>query len=938
MTGPRRLAASLALGGALTVACVAPARAPAADFIVESCGYESPDRAVTATHEGGARVEALDCTDGGGLMQLNGRGGTSAEGELGAWAWNAPAGAGIVSARLEARLRNAGGWAAQLSAQRADGTNELFGTAGEDAFRAYGFTAADVGASGSPRVVAQLRCYRVGGCDLATLGGATNRSRGIELTLRDVAPPSVSAAGPLVDAPERWHRGVETASALAADNGSGVRAWSLLLDGTGTRSLGTETCPGDRGAYAVALQPCPSSSSAGFRIDTASIPDGAHTAQLCASDYGAGANVGCTSPVALPVDNGAPLQPEGLEVAGGEDRWHPARSFDLTWVLPPQGQGSPLSAIHVKVLDAQGGVAVPERTMQPAQRLDDLTVPNNPGFYSVQIWLEDAAGNTGAPATASLRFDDRRPGPAQPVVPAEWLSRGELPLQVRLDHPPAPLPASDIQGYAVSIDDRAGGDPCAALDRCSSAETDLKDGIGGDRLPVQDLSEGTSFIHAAAVSGSGMKSALVRHAEIRYDRTDPLTVLGGAGPGWSNRPVHLIAHATDELSGMEPASGGAPATFIRVDGRVAAGAAGDKAETTIDSEGVHEISYYARDLAGNIDDGIEVNGLRNRAPATEAVRIDLSGPVLAFSAAQDPQDPELIHVTVRDSLSGPDRGRGTIGVRRAGDDGPYSPLTTTFAEGGLEARWNSDAFAPGRYEFAAVAYDLAGNSSSTTSREGGGAMLLPNPLKTRTALTLRRGRIGAVPYGSRPFVRGRLATASGAPPSRRPVEVIEHFAAGSALETRVSRLRTRPDGRFSLRLGNGPSRTVQLRFPGDRRLAASLSRPARIMVGGLITLRTSSGFAVVGGRPLVFSGRVGQRLAKPPPTGKRIDLQFRLVGGTWKTFRSIHAGVSGAFRLPYRFVDQESRGTRFEFRALAGGEGSWPYARAVSAIRTVVGG
>ena len=937
MTGGRRLGTRLALGCALAFACTPPASSPAADYVVESCGYEAPGRAVTAIHEGGSRVEALDCTVGGGLMQLNARGGSSAEGELGAWTWNAPSGARIVSARLEARLRNAGGWAAQLFAQRANGTSELFGTAGDDAFHAYGFTTADLGAPGSPRVVAQLRCYRAGGCDLATLGGATNRSRGIELTLRDVSPPSVSASGPLVDAPGRWHRGVETVSALAADDGSGVRAWSLLLDGAGTRSLGTEACPGDRGSYAVALQPCPTSSSAGFEIDTSSIPDGAHTVQLCAADYGAGANVGCTSPVALQVDNQVPLQPQGLEVVGGEDRWHSTRSFDLMWALPPQDGGSPLSAIHVRVLDARGGIAVREWTMQPAGRLDDLTVPNNPGVYTVEIWLEDAAGNIGAATTASLRFDDRRPGPAQPIVPAEWLSRGELPLQVRLEHPSAPLPASGIQGYAVSVDDLPGGDPCGAVDRCSSAETDLREGIGADHLPVHDLPEGTSFIHAAAVSGSGMKSALVRHTEIRYDRTDPVTVLSGAGPGWGNRPVHLIAHATDELSGMEPAPGGAPATFIRVDGRLAASAAGDTVETAVDREGVHEIAYYARDLAGNSDDGIEVNGLRNRAPATEAVRIDLSGPELAFSAAQDPQDPELIRVAVRDPLSGPDRGRGTIGVRRAGDDGPYSPLTTTFGEGGLEARWDSDAFAPGRYEFAAVAYDLAGNSSSTTSREGGGAMLLPNPLKTRTALTLRRGRTGVVPYGSRPLVRGRLAAASGAPAGRRRIEVIERFVAGSALEARVSRLRTRPDGRFSLRLGSGPSRTVQLRFPGDPRLAASHSRAAPIAVGGVITLRTSSGFAVVGGRPLVFSGRVGQRLAQAPPAGKQIDLQFRLVGGRWKTFRSIHAGPAGAFRFPYRFVDRESRGTTFRFRAVADGEGSWPYAKAVSRQRTVVG-
>ena len=39
----------------------------------------------------------------------------------------------------------------------------------------------------------------------------------------------------------------------------------------------------------------------------------------------------------------------------------------------------------------------------------------------------------------------------------------------------------------------------------------------------------------------------------------------------------------------------------------------------------------------------------------------------------------------------------------------------------------------------------------------------------------------------------------------------------------------------------------------------------------------------------------------------------------------------------FSYTDQESRGTRFNFRAVAGGEGGWPYARAVSAQRAVVG-
>jgi DNA-directed RNA polymerase specialized sigma24 family protein len=39
----------------------------------------------------------------------------------------------------------------------------------------------------------------------------------------------------------------------------------------------------------------------------------------------------------------------------------------------------------------------------------------------------------------------------------------------------------------------------------------------------------------------------------------------------------------------------------------------------------------------------------------------------------------------------------------------------------------------------------------------------------------------------------------------------------------------------------------------------------------------------------------------------------------------------------FSYTNGESRGTTFRFRAVAGGEGSWPYAKAVSPERTVIG-
>ena len=87
------------------------------------------------------------------------------------------------------------------------------------------------------------------------------------------------------------------------------------------------------------------------------------------------------------------------------------------------------------------------------------------------------------------------------------------------------------------------------------------------------------------------------------------------------------------------------------------------------------------------------------------VRIDEDPPRVAFAAAQDPAEPERIEATVGDPLSGPSRGRGSIAVRLAGTRARFEELPTRVAGGRLVARWDSDSYPPGKYEFLATGYD-----------------------------------------------------------------------------------------------------------------------------------------------------------------------------------------------------------------------------------------
>ncbi|HEX3174726.1 MAG TPA: hypothetical protein VHQ43_10985 [Solirubrobacterales bacterium] len=619
----------------------------------------------------------------------------------------------------------------------------------------------------------------------------------------------------------------------------------------------------------------------------------------------------------------APPAPGGLEVQGGEDAWHPDRMFRLRWVNP-----AGVTAVRYLVRDPLGGVAVAEQRLGwPASEVVGLQVPAVPGAYTAEVRLEDAGGQVGAAAQVKLRFDDGRPTTVEPLPASTWIGRAGFPFTLRLAHGAGSPPVSGIRGYAISIDSRAGSAPCAAADTCTDAETDLHGGAGDDSLTVGELPEGVSYVQAVSVSGSGMRSAAVGRAVLRVDKTDPTTRLSGLPADWVNRPVTLSAAATDTISGMEPGtSGAAPFTAIRVDGGAPALAAGDSVSARVIAEGTHRLAYYARDLAGNVDDGRSSNGVPNPAPRTAFVRIDFTPPDIAFRDAQDPGEPELIRALVGDSASGIDPASGWIGARRAGSGEPFRPLPVTPAPGELRARWDSEAFPSGAYEFAAGIGDIAGNRADTKRRRDGRPMVLSNPLKTPTELraAFRRGELSRLaPYGRGVLLGGRLTDRQGDPLVQAPLRIVERFAGGGA--TRESLIHTGADGGFSARLEPGPSRDVQVLFGGSATLTHSASGPLRLAVRGGVRLHASARQAKVGGPPLVFAGRVAAAPGTIPRAGKSVELQFRLAGRPWQEFRTVETDRRGRFRYAYRFSDDDSRGVTFQFRAYAPAQDDWPY-------------
>jgi hypothetical protein len=668
------------------------------------------------------------------------------------------------------------------------------------------------------------------------------------------------------------------------------------------------------------------------------------------------------TPAAPATASDAPLWMTNVSVEGGEGSWHPSPEFRVRWdtAVAPSEQ---VAAVDHRILDPLGA-EVPFsriRTPYPGHSFS-ARVPDRPGVYTVEAWLEAASGGTGPHVTARLRFDDAAPGAASPLPPGGWVA-GSTHAAIGVEHPSGPPPISGIGGYAYSIDrDEDGPAPCAGAKLCTPAETDLDGDAGDDRFAAPLLPEGTSYVHLVAVSGSGVRSTAVGTAPIRVDAGYPQVRLDGVPAGWSDRPVVLTATAADRLSGMEPSGPDGPFTAIALDDAAPTRRQGAFVTAVVRGDGVHTAAYFARDAAGNVADGTE----QAPKPATATVRIDETPPRVAF-AAPDPADPERIEATVADPLSGPSPDRGSIEIRPAGTAAAFTPLPTAVRDGRLLARWSSDDAPAGRYELRVTGWDVAGNAATTTRRADGAEMILANPVKEPVLLEAgfggrklvwqrcrrRRGsrrchRQVLSDFGSRPLVRavpfghgiayaGRLRTAAGAPVGGAEVSVVEEFAAGAAVARRTTAVRTDAEGFFVVRLGPGPSRRIGAAFAGDRRLGRGSGGAVSLGVLAAVRLAASSPTARIGGRPIAFRGRVLPGEAHIPAAGRPVELQFRYPGARWSEFRTVHTRPSGRFRYPYSFSDGDSRGVRFQFRACAPPQPDWPYQPSCSRPVAVTG-
>lgn len=442
--------------------------------------------------------------------------------------------------------------------------------------------------------------------------------------------------------------------------------------------------------------------------------------------------------------------------------------------------------------------------------------------------------------------------------------------------------------------------------------------------------DGPHTLTLTATDAGGNPASVSR--TVRVDNTAPdaprdLVVDGGDGwrsrnafdLRWANAPQSAapIAGAEFELC---PADGGAPCTRGRRDGA-------DRRsidDLTVPGPGEWVLKVWLRDAAGNEDARI--------AAAPVRLRYDDVSPDVAFRPLSA-EDPTQVVAAVGDRGSGV--ASGIVEMRRRGA-AAWAQLPATVEGSRLVARIDDERLGDGEFELRARVADHAGNERSTTSFDDGRPAVITLPLRLKTSLragvVLRRGgrarlaRRARVGYGRLVRVRGRLTSPEGNPLQGFEVQAFTQIRDGVTPPRLIATARTSKTGRFSFLVRKGPSRTIEIRYPGAAQVR-SATRMLVLNVRARTTLRPSRR-SLSTGETVRFRGRV--LTGRIPQTGKLVELQVR-ARGRWRTFATTRTGPRGTWRYGYRFDGTTGRVT-YRFRARLPRESGYPFVTGASRV------
>jgi large repetitive protein len=436
------------------------------------------------------------------------------------------------------------------------------------------------------------------GNGLTSSASATDRAGNTSGSVQSAPAVKIDRTAPTttVTAPPAWNNTDVTLTLVPHDNLSGVDTTVYQLDGGGQTS-GT------------------------------SVPvtaEGNHTLKFWSTD--AAGNTEAAQTVSFGIDKTSPTIGHTQSPAANPDGWN---NTDVTVTFTcadalsgvaacthPQTIGSEGKAQPVTgtVSDNAGNTASDPATVsidktKPTITVDALPTPNGYGWYGDDVTATytasdtlsgiksqdhahtfgegadqtdtatatDAAGNSDSVSTSVVSVDKTAPVITGAVVETPnangWFS-------------------GDVTVHWTCSDNLSGVVSCPT----DSVVT----GEGSDRTVSATVKDKAGHSSTATVSG------------IQIDRTAPGTTVTGVPAGWVNSPVTLGLQASDGLSGID-------STYFKVDG---AATATKGSSVTIGEQGVHTVTYWSVDNAGNKEDA-----------QSATVEIDLSTPGITASQA-----------------------------------------------------------------------------------------------------------------------------------------------------------------------------------------------------------------------------------------------------------------------------------------------------------------
>src|SRR5215211_7935050 len=245
-------------------------------------------------------------------------------------------------------------------------------------------------------LIQRVICRAVHGCPRTS--STFVQTRTATITLADILPPAVQILGGGL-ASGRWVHGVQSVNFSASDN-VGVASERLFVDGVFRAARGRLCNP------ARVIQ-CPNGPGS-LDLDTSRYGDGPHGLAVETRDA---AGLSAQRGFLARFDNTPPGRVD-TAVIGGQT-WRRTNGFSVAWINPPE-RYAPITAASWRLCTAAGGLCRSGRQQGTGISSVPMVLPA-PGDWTLQVWREDAAGNSNpgyGSVPVHLRYDPVPPAPA----------------------------------------------------------------------------------------------------------------------------------------------------------------------------------------------------------------------------------------------------------------------------------------------------------------------------------------------------------------------------------------------------------------------------------------------------------------------------------------------------------------------------------------------